>query len=437
MEDTAHPTAYAAATTSALGPACVLYTSGSTGEPKGVEIRHEGIINQIQWRRQRFRIDREYRILQTFSMAFDPSLWEIFGTLEAGACIVISQDIFDASRIARCVLNEGVTIMQTVPSMLRQLVERKELALCSPLRHVICGGEVLESDTVRRFYDVLQTAQLHNLYGPTEATIDATCWTCRLDDTGSRVPIGRPIANTRVALLDRDGREVPAGDAGEIHIAGPGVANGYYRNPALSAARFVKCPGGMADGTTFYRTGDLARLNADGALEFLGRMDRQVKIHGCRVEPAEVESVLASHPLVDEVSVVAKTNPTKIPVLVAYVTPATLGEPSAREALLDHAAYVLPPYMVPSVVVPMTGLPRRVSSKVDFTALPEPDWSAVAGRRAGSLTSVTEQRAAAIWHEVLGLESFDPDANFFSSRRRFSCAELVYCTTGKGIWPSG
>ena len=187
--------------------ACVLYTSGSTGEPKGVDLRHDGIINQISWRKERFQIDCEDRILQTFSLAFDPSMWEIFGTLEAGGCIVISDETHDASRIARCVHDEGVTVMQTVPSILKQLLDQEEFRACSSLRHVLCGGDVLEPDTVRRFYDTLGSARLHNLYGPTEATMDATCWTCS-PPRGSRsrdeqCPIGRSESARKVARWAR------------------------------------------------------------------------------------------------------------------------------------------------------------------------------------------------------------------------------------------
>ena len=293
LEDATQTTSDSSDAASIAGLACVLYTSGSTGKPKGVELRQQGIINQVLWRRREFEINCEDRILQSFSLAFDPSVWEIFGTLEAGACIVINRETFDASRIVRRVLDEGVTIMQTVPSMLKQLLEREEI-WASALRHVFCGGEVLEPETVRRFYQMVPRAQLHNLYGPTETTIDATCWTCSPHDSDSRVPIGRPIANTTVVLRDAHGVAVPTGEEGEIHIAGPGVTTGYYRNPALSAERFVTCPTATAEATTFYKTGDRGRLSGDGVLEFLGRIDRQVKIHGYRVEPAEVESVLTS-----------------------------------------------------------------------------------------------------------------------------------------------
>ena len=398
--------------------ACVVYTSGSTGDAKGVQITHAGLINQILWRKQQFQIDEGDRVLQTFSLAFDPSLWEIFGTLEAGACIVLNEETFDAARVVKSVLNEGVTVMQTVPSMLRQLLDQDEFRVCSRLRHVICGGEVLEPDTVRQFYDAIGSAQLHNLYGPTEATIDATCWTCSPQDLGPRVPIGRPIANTQVVLLDEQGLAVPLGEPGEIHVAGPGVATGYYGKPALTAERFVKYRGEQSTSGTYYKTGDRAVARDDGVIEFLGRMDRQIKIHGYRVEPGEVESVLARHPLVEEAAVVAKLSPGGASVLVAYVAPDRVDAHTMREEVRQYATSLLPSYMVPSIVVPMAVLPRNVANKVDLGALPEPSSVIVASRHSPSLTSPTEpwaeeQQAEEIWCQVLGLESFDLDANFF------------------------
>ena len=257
--------------------------------------------------------------------------------------MVIGEDSYDSSRIAQGVHAERVTVMQTVPAMLKQLLRQDVFRASSHLRHVICGGDVLESDTVRAFYEAFSGARLHNLYGPTEASIDATWWSCSPQDVGARIPIGRPIANTIVVLLDEDDHEVPVGEPGEIHIAGPGVATGYLGKPELTAERFVECPSLKSSGTTYYRTGDRGVYRSDGALEFLGRMDRQVKIRGFRVEPAEVESALTSHPSVGDAVVVARLRAKDTLVLVAYVVPATGDTPIVQQQLRDHVASSLPP----------------------------------------------------------------------------------------------
>ena len=435
-EDDTAPVALLASANSA---AYVIYTSGSSGEPKGVEIRQDGIMNQILWRKQRFQIQCEDRILQAFSLAFDPSIWEIFGTLEAGACVVISDEMLDASRIARSVHDEGITVMQTVPSMLKQLLAQPEFRASSCLRHVICGGEVLEQDTVRRFYETFGSAHLHNLYGPTEAAIDATSWTCSPQDLGDRVPIGFPIAHTQVILLDDAGEMVPVGESGEIYVAGPGVGNGYYRKPKLTAERFIQRPTTQNGTVTYFRTGDRGVVRDDGALEFLGRLDRQIKIRGYRVEPAEVESALVGHSAVDEAVVVARSEAKQAAVLVAYVVPASDGSTIVQQHLRDHIAALLPDYMVPAIVVALPKLPRNSANKVDLSALPEPGGSPQSRSDSVSLWSPTEQRAAEIWCQILNVESLDPDANFFElggdSLALSSCIAKLEAACGRRINP--
>jgi amino acid adenylation domain-containing protein len=396
--------------------AYVIYTSGSTGDPKGVSIPHAGVLNQITWRREHFSITENDRVAQTFSLAFDPSVWEVLGTLEAGACVVIGDDIFDASRIASLLRDEQVTILQTVPSMLTQLLAQPAFGQCSELRHVICGGQALEQDTVRRFYDVT-AAQLHNLYGMAEVSCDATHWLCSPDDSGPGVPIGAPIASTRVLLLDEDGQEVPVGEPGEIHIAGPGVSPGYYMRPELTAAKFVSYAGAEGSYGLLYKTGDRGIYRAAGVLDFIGRADRQIKRHGYRVEPGEIEAALASHPAVEEVVVVEKAVSSGEKALVAYLTVSSGHEAPSQQQLRDHVAVSLPSYMVPSVVVQIDSLPRVAGGKVDLGALPDPNQPrAPASPQPDSgseSASGVEQRVAKMWCEALDVDSFDPDANFF------------------------
>lgn len=396
--------------------AYVIYTSGSTGEPKGVEITQAGISNQIAWRHDQFQITRDDRILQTFSLAFDPAIWEIFGTLRSGACMVISDETHDATEIGRLIRGESVTIVQTVPSMLRQLLKQEVLQSCFQLRHVICGGEALEQETVRAFHDGCH-GQLHNLYGPTETSIDATHWKCHPEDRGALVPIGYPISNTRVLLMDTQGQQVDEGASGEICIAGTGVASGYLGRPELTEEKFCDAPDGIptANGK-LYRTGDIGRMRSDGAIEFLGRKDRQLKIRGYRIEPVEIEFALMDHHAVTETAVTARDNANGVAVLAAFVS-LQRGASLAAQDLRDFLATKLPAYMVPAMVVFLDALPRGVSNKIDYQALPVADCGAeerdIVRPEEAEAASGFPSRVANIWSQVLEIEGFDHDANFF------------------------
>ncbi|NQX89592.1 MAG: non-ribosomal peptide synthetase [Halioglobus sp.] len=398
---------------SAHETAYLIYTSGSTGEPKGVEIAHSGISNQILWRRETFELTAADRILQTFSLAFDPAIWEFFGTLQAGACMVISDETHDASKIAQLVLDEGITIVQTVPSMLKQLVLQDAMRASTQLRHVICGGETLSWELVEAFYSNCH-GQLHNLYGPTETTIDATYWHCRRGVPDQAIPIGHAIANAQVFLLDEHDNIAAEGVPGEILIAGAGVAAGYFGKPCLTRERFVAPPAALpADVGTLYRTGDMGRYRGDGAIEFLGRSDRQLKIRGFRIEPAEIEFALSEHPSIAEAAVTGDDSKTGTPILVAYVALEPCAKVSSQD-LRDFAASRLPAHAVPSTVVFLDALPRGISNKIDFRALPRPEWcESVPGEVASETLSEIEQRTGDIWSQLLNEDGFDPDANFF------------------------
>ncbi|MFY9822632.1 MAG: amino acid adenylation domain-containing protein, partial [Thermoanaerobaculia bacterium] len=286
--------------------AYLIYTSGSTGRPKGVMNAHRGIVNRLLWMQETYRLDGSDVVLQKTPASFDVSVWELFWPLLTGARLVMALPggHRDPSYLASTILAEGVTTIHFVPSMLSLFLEAPEVGRCTSLRRVVCSGEALPHELQQRFFARL-ACPLHNLYGPTEAAVDVTFWACRPGGPPV-VPIGYPVANTRILLLGADLCPVAEGDAGELHIGGVQVARGYWRRPELTAERFVPDPSAEEPGSRLYKTGDLARRRPDGAIEYLGRLDDQVKIRGVRVELGEIEAALAGHPDVREAVVVAR-----------------------------------------------------------------------------------------------------------------------------------
>ncbi len=273
--------------------AYVIYTSGSTGRPKGAMVTHGAIANRIYWMQEYFGLTPADRVLQKTPFSFDVSVWEFFWPLLFGAELVVAEPggHRDSSYLTRTIIEHGITTIHFVPSMLRIFLEDARAADCVSLRRVICSGEALPKALQDRFFANLG-AELHNLYGPTEAAVDVTAWACDPESELPFVPIGRPIANTQMYILDESMSQVPVGTAGELFIGGVQVGRGYLGRPELTAERFIEDP--FRAGGTLYRTGDLARYLPDGAIEFLGRADFQVKIRGFRVELGEIESAIDS-----------------------------------------------------------------------------------------------------------------------------------------------
>ncbi|HTG35648.1 MAG TPA: non-ribosomal peptide synthase/polyketide synthase [Thermoanaerobaculia bacterium] len=397
-------------------PAYVIYTSGSTGVPKGVMVSHRAMANRVGYSAA-FDVDATAVFLQKTSISFDVSVVEIFAPLLAGgrSVLVRSEAQKDVDGLLRLIAGHGVTNASFPPSLLYVLLERDDFAAaCRSLRTVVTGGEVVPADLPERFFARLD-ARLLNRYGPTEATVSVTSWDCRRGVEERVLPIGRPIADARVHVLDRGLQPVPAGVPGEIFLGGVCLARGYLRRPDLTALNFVPDPLAATPGERLYRTGDLARFRPDGALEFVGRVDGQVKIRGFRVELGEVEAALAVHPAVREV-VVADREPagggaTAARVLVAYVV-AEPGRAATAAELRDHAHAKLPAHMVPSAFVTLERLPLGPTGKVDRRALPAPENApreeAFAAPRTGA-----EARIAAIWSEVLEVERVGLHDNFF------------------------
>ncbi|MEV4598331.1 non-ribosomal peptide synthase/polyketide synthase [Amycolatopsis sp. NPDC049253] len=378
-------------------PAYVIYTSGSTGRPKGVVVPHAGIVNRLRWMQDEYALTAADRVLQKTPSSFDVSVWEFFWPLLTGATLVVAkpEGHRDPAYLAGLIQREGVTTVHFVPSMLEAFLGEPGARACASLRRVLCSGEALPADLVARFD--LDT-ELHNLYGPTEASVDVTAAPARVAPSG-RVPIGRPVWNTRTHVLDARLRPVPPGVAGELYLSGVQLARGYHARPGLTAQRFVANPFG-APGERMYRTGDLARWMAEGELEFLGRADDQVKIRGFRVELGEIEAALGTHPAVAQARVIVHEGRQ----LVAYVV-----ANGATGDLLDHVAKTLPEHMVPAAVVPLAGLPLTPSGKLDRRALPAPEFEAGDDVPATPREEVLAQLVAG----VLGLPRVGVRADFF------------------------
>jgi amino acid adenylation domain-containing protein/non-ribosomal peptide synthase protein (TIGR01720 family) len=325
--------------------AYVIYTSGSTGKPKGVMVHSQAVCNHLLWMQSAFPLTARDGILQKYSFSFDPSLCEIFGPMLAGARLILAEpsEYWDISQFLELLQEHEITVLDLVPSMLEALLEMPEFWTCSSLRRVICGGEILSPDLRDRFF-ARMNAELHNIYGPTEATIGATYWTCLPEHTEQSVPIGRPIANTQVYILDSNLNPLPVGVAGELCIGGDGLARGYLGQPHLTSEKFIANPFGKPD-ARLYKTGDRARLMPDGNIEYLGRIDRQVKVRGHRVELGEIEGVLARHASVQACSVLPAEDERGDSRLVAYMVPVpdqselwpSLGEYDVYDELLYYA----------------------------------------------------------------------------------------------------
>ena len=404
--------------------AYVIYTSGSTGLPKGVMNEHRGVVNRLCWMPEGFRIGVEDRVLQKTAFGFDVSVWEFFWTLLNGARLVMAQPggHRDPQYLIRTITEQGITMVDFVPSMLQVFLDGLPQGACTSVRHVFSGGEELSLPLQRLCQQKLPASRLHHMYGPTEAAVDATHWACDATQQQGRVPIGRPIANTQIYILDGQGQPVPVGVSGEIHIAGDGVARGYLNRPELTAERFVRDPFSEDADARMYRTGDLGRWRSDGAIEYLGRNDFQVKIRGLRIELGEIEAKLLEQPQVREAVVLAREDGAGDRRLVAYVTArvdgASAGDAGQAldvEVLREQLKAVLPGYMVPSAFVVLQEMPLTPNGKVDRKALPAPDLSALQTGAYEAPRDELQEFIASVWGRVLGIDRVGINDNFFDA----------------------
>ncbi|MFZ2176923.1 MAG: non-ribosomal peptide synthetase, partial [Rhodococcus sp. (in: high G+C Gram-positive bacteria)] len=378
---------------------------------------HAAIVNRLLWMQAAFALGEDDRVLQKTPFSFDVSVWEFFWPLMCGATLVVARPggHRDAAYLAELIERERVTTLHFVPSMLEVFLEEPGVAAhCGTVRRVMSSGETLAAGLARRFWEELGETgcELHNLYGPTEAAVDVTWWECQRGWGGASEPIGRPIANTQIYVLDMRMEPVPIGVSGELYIGGAGVGRGYLKRAGLTAEKFVPDPFSSEAGGRLYRTGDVARYRADGEIEFLGRSDHQVKVRGFRVGLGEIEAALTAHAAVRQAVVVARgAAGAAVTQLVAYVV--CEGEVETSE-LRRHLRARLPEYMVPGWVVTLAEMPLTPNGKIDRRRLPAPeqDHAEMAKTYVAPKTEL-EQHIAQVWQQLLGIEKLGVNDNFF------------------------
>jgi amino acid adenylation domain-containing protein/non-ribosomal peptide synthase protein (TIGR01720 family) len=386
--------------------AYVIYTSGSTGIPKGTVVTHRNLFNHMAWMQQAHPLEARDSVLQKTPFSFDASVWEFYAPLLAGAVLVMAEPRGhqDPEYLVSRVRADSITVLQLVPSQLRMLLSQPGIDQCYSLRRVYCGGEALTRDLVQAFYQSLPWATLYNLYGPTEATIDATFAECSANMESGGAPIGKPIANLQAYVLDEEQQLVPAGLAGELYLGGAGLARGYLHQPRLTAERFVPHPFAAA-GERLYRTGDQARWLPQGDLEFLGRLDHQVKVRGHRVELGEIEAVLRGFPGVEQALAVMVDGR-----IAAYLVS------TGSNGIRDLRAYMqgkVPEYAIPSAFVHLQQMPLTPNGKIDRSALPAPVFARAENERYVEPRNAAEEVLCSIWSKLLNVERVGIHDNFF------------------------
>ncbi|MGW6414086.1 amino acid adenylation domain-containing protein [Streptomyces sp. NPDC055055] len=394
-------------------PAYVIFTSGSTGRPKGVMIEHEAIVNRLAWMQGTYGLTSGDRVLQKTPTTFDVSVWELFWPLAQGVPLVIARPDGhkDPEYLADLIRDRHVSVLHFVPSMLQAFLDSADVADCPSLRLVVCSGEALPTDLVDRFHASAagRAVALENLYGPTEAAVDVTAATAHPGATTPSASLGSPVWNTRVHVLDAQLRPAPVGVPGELYLAGVQLARGYLSRPDLTAERFVADPHGPA-GSRMYRTGDLAVRHDDGRLRYLGRTDDQVKLRGLRIEPGEIDAVVASAPGVARAVTLVREDRPGVQRLVGYFV-GDGGTPVSPDAVRAHAASRLPEYMVPAVFLEIPAVPLSPNGKLDRRALPAPPDAVGGTSRAPK--DAREETLLGIVAAVLGLETAGVEDDFF------------------------
>ena len=415
-DDLGYPEPNLATSATPTNLAYVIYTSGSTGQPKGVMIEHRSVVNYFAAASRLYQLQRNDRVLQFASISFDVSVREIFASLTCGAAIVLCADPRqDAVRFFCDCQEWGITMLSLPTAYWHGLatdLDEGGLQIPPSLRLVSVGGEKMLADRLMIWRRAAPQLRLINSYGPTETTVSVTAWESRPGrEVPFEVPIGRPIGNTGIYILDRHLHPVPIGVPGELHVGGAGLARGYLNRPELTAEKFIPNPFSGDPNARLYKTGDLARYLPDGNIEFLGRIDTQVKIRGFRIELGEIEAVLAKHPDVKACAVLARDDTPGDKRLVAYIV-ADENAPAASADLRAFLRRKLPDYMLPSAFIVLEQLPVTPSGKLDYRALPAPDYLGSEKAYVAPRTP-NEQALAGIWAEVLKLDQIGIHDNFF------------------------
>jgi amino acid adenylation domain-containing protein len=386
--------------------AYVVYTSGSTGQPKGVMVEHRAICNTIYWRHRDLPVSSDDRVLLLLPCFFDAALGIIFSTITQGAELVLAEphaELNPTALLERVAASE-ITVLPCPPRLLNVLLDEPRFSQCGSLRRVYSGGEPMPATLPSRLAEQL-VVSLHNLYGPTEVAVEATCWTSGANEQREIIPIGAPIANVHVYVLDAERQLLPVGVPGELYIGGAGVARGYLNDPERSAERFLRDPFCDVPGARMYRTGDCCRWLPDGNLEFLGRLDEQVKVNGRRVEPGEIEHVLKRHETIQDAAVIVHNGSPNHSQLIAYVVAEAEVQLVDEVGLRRYLLQQLPAYMIPSAIVPLPRLPRTPSGKLDRRSLPEPSRVGTARRHPFvAPRTPLEEYLADLWRSTLQVE---------------------------------
>ncbi|WP_143693226.1 non-ribosomal peptide synthetase, partial [Vibrio mangrovi] len=396
--------------------AYIIYTSGSTGLPKGVMNEHRGVVNRLYWMKEDYGFGPGDVVLQKTPFSFDVSVWEFFCPLWSGATLLMAkpEGHKDPDYLKDLITSQGVTILHFVPPMLQSFLEVVHAGDCNSLRLVFCSGEALPAEAIRKSYARLPHIELHNLYGPTEAAVDVTAWHCPRTLAGDRVSIGRPVANTRMYVLDGEGRPVAVGVEGELYIGGVQVARGYLNRDELTAERFVADPYSQETDAVMYRTGDVGCWLSDGTIEYRGRNDDQVKIRGFRIELGEISSALQGCVGVKDGVVVARAfGSGSDKQLVGYYTAEDQAVSPDVESIKAELTERLPAHMVPVAYVLLDEMPLTPNGKVNRKALPEPDERSVVRREYEAPVGDAETQLANIWSSLLGVERVGRYDNFF------------------------
>ena len=394
--------------------AYVIYTSGSTGTPKGVMLSHSNLCNHMSWMQATFPLTEKDKVLQKTPFGFDVSVWEFYAPLLVGGQLLIAKPggHTDSAYLLRLIAQQQVRIVQLVPSLLQMLLEQGGIETCHSLKHVLCGGEVLPVALLEGLLSKLDV-NLHNLYGPTETCIDATFCNCQREIYAQIVPIGRPISNTQIYILDQNLQALPVGVPGELHIGGAGLARGYLNRPELTQEKFIANPFSTYPGSRLYKTGDLASYLPNGNIEYLGRIDNQVKIRGFRIELGEIEAVLNQRDDVQVACVIAREDDPGNKRLVGYIVPSSQMTCTVSE-LPQFLKTKLPDYMVPNIFVILDSLPLTPNGKINRGALPVPDLQGQGTDKYVAPRTPTEEILSLIWAQVLKLEQVGIHDNFFT-----------------------